>query len=224
MAKQVDDHGSLLDLRILVNQRQRLLDDQLIQSGHAASASIEWVSPLEPKSYAEYSDGKFLDAIGRPELRDALSKFWPSGGPVWDGLGLGGDPGHAVFLLEAKAHLPELFSSGTGAGGPSLELIRASMERVQHSLGVRSEMDWTGCFYQYANRLAHLWWLREQGVNAYLVYVYFLNDQSVSKPAPTSRAEWEAAFYVMRKCLGLTSHRLSSFVVDLYFDVNELSP
>ena len=42
---------------------------------------------------------------------------------------------------------------------------------------MRSTCDWSGTFYQYANRLAHLYLLHElNDVDAWLVFVYFVGD------------------------------------------------
>ena len=47
--------------------------------------------------------------------------------------------------------------------------------------------DWSHCFYQYANRLAHLYLLRESnGLDAFLVFVYFVDDRTVPNRDPVS--------------------------------------
>lgn len=72
---------------------------------------------------------------------------------------------------------------------------------------------WTATYYQYANRLATLWFLREQGVGARLVSVYFVGDRFPDRtPCPASRAEWLALIEARRLMLGLpTQHALSAF-------------
>ena len=64
-----------------------------------------------------------------------------------------------LILVEAKSHIPELLSS-TGAGAKSLTKIRSSLDMTRESLRSRGSFDWTNGFYQYANRLAHLYLLR----------------------------------------------------------------
>ena len=125
-------------------------------------------------------------------------------------------------MIEAKAHVQELYSDGSGAKAPrSVELINTALTNSQAALAAKSDIAWTGCFYQYANRLAHLWWLRERSVDAYLVFVYFLNDTTVTR-APGTQAEWEAALYVMKRCLGVTDHRLRKWALDIFVDVKDL--
>ena len=76
--------------------------------------------------------------------------------------------------------------------------------------------------YQYTNRLAHLYLLRElNGINARLVFVYFTGDDDVDGPLTT--AEWKSALKVVKGVLGLSErHRLSKYIADLFIDVREL--
>ena len=77
--------------------------------------------------------------------------------------------------MEAKANIREFSSDPSKAGPPSLSRIRGALSETKDFLGIRSETDWSCCFYQYANRIAHLYFLRElNGVDAVLVFVYFL--------------------------------------------------
>ena len=41
---------------------------------------VTWVSPLDEKRCAEYSDREFLERLGLADLWPALRKFWPSSG------------------------------------------------------------------------------------------------------------------------------------------------
>lgn len=78
-------------------------------------------------------------------------------------------------------------------------------------------------YYQYANRLAHLYLLTElNGIDAYLMMIYFLNDKEQKGPCQIS--EWEEAIRKQNICLGLpNNHRLSDRVIPLYPDVEEMS-
>jgi hypothetical protein len=63
---------------------------------------------------------------------------------------------------------------------------------------------WTGTYYQYANRLATLWFLREQGIGARLVFVSFIADRFPDDtPCPSSEEEWLALIDARRLTLGL---------------------
>ncbi len=160
---------------------------------------LAWVSPLQADDWAEYRDGSFLDRIGQGVLKPALSEFWPTNGPQWDGLALSASG--AVALVEAKANVPEL-RSACGASEPSRKCIDASLAETAGALGTVVTPAWTDTYYQYANRLAHLHFLRKNRVQAQMLFIYFVGDTEVT--GPKSKAEWHTALTEMYKALGLT--------------------
>lgn len=184
----------------------------------AALADIRWVSPLREDQFAEYRDGAFLEAIGQGQLTPALANFWPRGGPQWDALGLAN--GRPV-LVEAKAHINEFFSPASQASEPSLVKISASLQSVANGLNARPGTDWSQVFFQYANRIAHLDFLRRHGVDAHLLFVSFIRDADMR--GPESAAEWEIAFRAADYALGLPKrHALSKYIHHVYPDVTRL--
>lgn len=217
----VDDkvaRGSLRWIREAVNLRQSALNAALRQACRfRRKTTIEWMSPLERDQYAEYRDEDFLRLVGVELPKYPLASFWPARGPQWDGLARRGDG--RVLLVEAKANIPELVSSGTAATGRSRTRIEAELDETKAFLGVANDIPWSGKLYQYANRLAHLYLLRIlNGVDAYLVFLYFTGASDVDGPATV--AEWKAAQTVAKKVLGLPQrHELSRYAVDIYFDV-----
>src|SRR5205823_5618205 len=105
------------------------------------------------------------------------------GGPVWDGLALAySNNGTHYLLFEAKSHLPEL-ESRCAASPSSLRRIETSLGEARELLRCTSASDWLSPYYQYANRLAHLLWLRSR-VPTSLVNVYFVDDPY--RPTSTS--------------------------------------
>ena len=187
---------------------------------NVGATAIDWRSP-RANDFREYRDGKALDALGLGRLRDDLARFWPARGPVWDALGVGKGTDEC-FLLEAKAHIPEVVSSPTKAQGGARTRIRGRLNDLKRALGSKTPADWSGTFYQYANRLAYLHWLRSHKVPAFLVSVYFTNAPDAPH-APKSPEEWNGALTVIRTYLGLgRQHPLKPFVVDVFVDVDEL--
>jgi hypothetical protein len=71
--------------------------------------ALEWLSPLESDDFSEYRDAGFLQRLGVELAKRPLVTFWPTGGPVWDGLARAQNG--ACVLIEAKAHIPEMASS-----------------------------------------------------------------------------------------------------------------
>lgn len=203
--------GSLKWIQRAVAARPDLLQPEGIEP-------IRWVSPLAEDGLAEYRDGAFLERIGLGRLKFRLAEFWPARGPQWDALGLAGD---APILVEAKASLREFVSPPTQAGPASRARIEAAFAAVQAGLGINDRPEWTGTYYQLTNRIAHLWWFRSEGVEAHLVLVDFVGDAEVS--GPTSASEWDVAFEVAERALGLPArHALSPFIHHLRPDVGSL--
>lgn len=212
--------GSQRWLQIAVNRRPSVLDVPLrAAAGLPAEAAIEWLSPLASEAFVEYRDGLTFDRLGVRLARRPLEDFWPARGPSWDGLARAstGD----VFLVEAKAHIGEMVSGRCRASEAPMAIIAESLRQVQREIAPGSDaVDWTGTFYQYANRLAHLHLLRTQNdVPAHLVFVYFLNATDVN--GPSERAEYEGATKVIEHYLGVRQSKLSRYVHKVYVDVRD---
>jgi hypothetical protein len=214
--------GSLYDIQTLINNCPILLNNKITQKQKSlANERIEWLSPLEKHSFAEYRDHDFIKLLGLTP-KSPLNNFWPKPGPQWDALGK--SKSGIVFLVEAKANIPEIVTNPSGAiDSKSINLILRSLSKTKEYLNIKNDVDWSGKFYQYTNRLAHLYYLRElNGIDAYLVNIYFLNEKTVS--GPKSVEEWQAAILVMKTYLGIRRHKLSKYVVDVFIDVKEMKP
>lgn len=212
--------GSQKWIQKFVNEKSDLLNSLIRTQLDLPSAErIRWHSPIAEDGFAEYRDQAFLDLLDIKLSKISLSDFWPLKGPVWDGLGKS-ETGE-VFLIEAKSHIPELLSPGTGAGVKSLRKIKKSLDETKSFLNSNSEHDWTSTFYQYTNRLAHLYLLRALNeVPAYLVFVYFVNDKEMN--GPQSINEWNGALSLLTSYLLIGRHRLKKYIVDIFIDVEML--
>lgn len=213
--------GSLKWIQMLVNRRASLFDRLVRERCSLRSdEEIEWVSPLESDQFAEYRDAQFLRRLGIDLKHRPLRDFWPRHGPQWDALGR---TDHDVFLVEAKANLPELVSPPCGATSPSsIARIRDTLSETRQRLMVDCRIDWTGRLYQYTNRIAHLYLLRELNrIPAHLIFVYFVGDADVNGPKTID--EWKAALTIAKGVLGLPArHRLSNYITDIFVHVDEL--
>jgi hypothetical protein len=189
-------------LQIAVSRRPQLLLSALRRSGAVGRReSLEWVSPLEREEFREYKDAAALAKLRiGSSIKSPLAEFWPNRGCVWDGLALAG--GRPV-LIEAKAHIPEAVSSPTRAGEKSAPLIAKSLEQARRYFAApRSKSEWGPNFYQYANRLAYQYFLRERnGLSSSLVFLYFTNATDMDGPA--TEQEWQGAVQLIHAMLGL---------------------
>ena len=216
-----NSHGSLKNLQVAINVKKKYLD-AIISKEVGKQIIINWKSPLKSDDYAEYRDEVFLKKLGisNNEMKYPLSKFWPDNGPQWDALGVSGNE---IILVEAKANIPEMVSPGTSAKNPqSIKKIRNSFDEVKKYLSVSDTIDWTGTFYQYVNRIAHLYYLREKNkIKAHLLFIYFINDVSVY--GPKTKDEWLGAIQTMECYLGLAkNYKLRKYIHDIFIDVNDL--
>lgn len=206
--------GSLRWIQQLVNHHPDVLAKAI------GLSSIEWCSPREADEYAEYRDQACIDLLGIRLPHRRLTDFWPERGPQWDALGRAAT-GESV-LVEAKAHISEIFSSPTQAGDRSAALIRSSLAEAAAGLGAAPGLDWSQRFYQYCNRLAHGWFLSEvNAVPVRLAFVHFIGDSDVG--GPSTRREWEAALSVLHEAIGLC-HGLPEFAVEAFIDVRPTIP
>jgi len=184
----------------LVNEKPDLLNSLIrTQLDLPDTDKITWHSPIAEDGFAEYRDQAFLDLLDITLTKVPLSDFWPLKGLVWDGLGRS-ETGE-VFLVEGK--------------------IKKSLDETKSFLNSNSEHDWTSTFYQYTNRLAHLYLLRALNeVPAYLVFVYFVNDKEMN--GPKSIDEWNGALSLLTSYLGIGRHRLKKYIADIFIDVGML--
>lgn len=139
-------------------------------------------------------------------------------GPQWDALGRTSERG--VILVEAKAHVGELVSRREAVSPASIAKIEAAFDATRKAMGARKSDEWMTRYYQYANRLAHLHFLRAHGVDAQLTLVCFVGDSEM--PGPNGGADFEHAVSEMRRSLGIPEDRSSSHVVDVFIDVASL--
>jgi hypothetical protein len=204
--------GSQHWLQILVNSTPDLLDEKI------GLGKIRWTSPLSSDDYAEYSDATFLQQLKLNDLHEKLSNFWPNRGPQWDGLGIAND--NEAVLVEAKANIPEIFSTCGAKAESSVQKINTSIRATQEHLGIPKNETWLTGFYQYANRLAHLYFLHHlHGIKTHLVFLYVVNDPT---HISTSQAEWSGALEVQKRIMNLTGHPFAKQIRTVFIDAHEI--
>jgi len=211
-------HGSLKDIQVLVNEKSDLINMEL-KKHFKYDITVNWVSPLKNDYYSEYRDNDFLKVLGINKLSIPLKNFWPKNGPQWDALGKSNDK---YFIVEAKANIPELKSPGTKASEKSIKLIEKSLNDVKKYLNIDSSFNWMEIYYQYTNRIAHLYYLRVlNNLDAFLIFIYFLNDPTVN--GPKSINEWENEIIELQNKIGFKNDNiLSNYIIDIFVDYNQL--
>ena len=207
-------------MRISANEAAPYLNARLrSQFVWEEDEEIEWLSPIASDQYAEYYDSSFLERLGVDKLITPLHAFWPRSGPRWDGLAK--SRSGKIILVEAKAYIEEGVDYRSKACANSLSMINAALAEAKRAFRAAEDAPWEAPFYQYANRLAHLYFLAEKNkLDAYLVFLYFANAPDVASPC--SMEQWQGAKRLTEKCLGLGSHRFRNRIATMVIDVAEL--
>jgi hypothetical protein len=215
--------GSQKQIQFYVNEEPTLLN-RAIEDAFGRQLGLRWVSPLKADHYEEYKDLQFLATLGMSRYGQKLSAFWPKGGPRWDALARVESGAGGVLLVEAKSHIPEMYAGECKAtSSTSLQMIDASIELTKSWLGVDAAVKWrgryqyyfsarmrTGCLYQMANRIAHLYFFREVlGIDAWFVNLYFVDDPH----SRTTQMEWELGLAEAKKSMGIAA---ASFAADVF--------
>jgi hypothetical protein len=217
---KTDVKGSERWIRRMVNEFSSEFAVKVqMQSNIEVGDGIDWRSPLSQDNHAEYRDKDFLQLLDLSPIRRALEEFWPARGPQWDALGVTnkGEP----VLVEAKGNLKELVSSASQASPKPMALIEKSLAETKEYLSINHDIPWTGRLYQYANRIAHLYYLRViNQIPAHLLFVYFIGDTDVD--GPNTIEEWHAAITVAKTVLEIPKrNKLTEFIGEVFIDVRE---
>ena len=207
-------------LRLAVKEHSTALDSAIRASLNLPeSESIEWRSPVIDDDYAEYYDEAFLERLGITNPVVPLRDFWPASGPRWDGLAR--TSSGKLIIVEAKAYIEEAVDYRSQAGTISLEAIGRALAPAREAFGAAGGSNWNEPFYQYANRLAHLYYLRTlNALDAYLVFIYFVDAPDV--PRPCAELEWRGAIRIVQKALGLGAHPFTHYIGHVFPSVPEM--
>jgi hypothetical protein len=206
-------------MRLAANDAAEACNARICSTFCWETEDINWVSPVADDAFAEYYDQAFLDRLGIEDLRVPLEDFWPASGPRWDGLAR--TASGKIILVEAKAYVEESVDYRSGAGPASMARIRQSLADAKHAFQANEAAPWEAPFYQYANRLAHLYFLRElNNIDAYLLFLNFADAPDV--PAPCSTEQWAGATRITEKCLGLGKHPYRDYVKTMVWSVPEM--
>lgn len=207
-------------LRYLGRHRQELDRRVLAEVG---GDGIEWLDfrfdAATPFGDRELRGLEFLPA-DHP-ARFAWRTFWPARGNPhnWDAVArLTRDGGTEWLLVEAKANLEEIRSScGADEEKAGRPLIVQTLDRTKGRLGAARDRDWLNGYYQYANRLAVLDFLNEQGEPARLLLVYFTGDRNGVLTCPADEAGWRVALAGQDAHLGLVGDHALAFRIHKLF-------
>lgn len=207
MGKRGDGYGSEYHLHRYLAEAPTRLTAAITHAIDDGVDVCEWL----PFGAGETGDRElrgmeFLDSTAQTAWRD----FWSRTGnpPNWDAVGRR-PLNNEWVLVEAKAREGELVSPPCAAkeeGGRAR--IEQALLATRRHFGIADDRDWMGNYYQIANRLASLYFLREIVKQpAHLVFLYFVGDTFPDgSRCPASNAEWEPLIAKANQVLGLPAH------------------
>ena len=216
--------GSQLQIQIYVARRTEELSKAILTKLDCpVGTQLVWKSPLEKEEFKEYRDESFLEAVNLKELADDLRDFWPRRGPQWDGLARLEKDGQltGIVLVEAKSYPEEMRGPGCDAKpeSKSWKLIKRSTESAKAWFHAKPSGDWLGPYYQFANRLSHIYFLREiADIDAWLVNLCFVDDKTMKEKA-TKKEVWKAKLKCAKDKLGFEGE--VQHVVDVFLNARD---
>lgn len=127
------------------------------------------------------------------------------------------------LLVEAKAHTGEI-KSNCNAEPESIKKIDLALQKTKDFLKIQNSNDWKKEYYQYANRLAVLCFLREHSIMAKLLFIYFLGDKHQKlrdgSMCPKTAQEWYPFREKQKQYLGVTDAMKQHFGIhEIFLDV-----
>jgi hypothetical protein len=196
--------------------------------------SIEWLDfDFSPKNVPLKDDKEFigLEFINDAQVQEKWKLFWAQKGnpPNWDAVGNIRFDNHDEWLLvEAKGHINEIESKCGAKNLTSKRKIVSALDKTRRAFGNQKSVEnWLEPYYQYANRLAVLYFLMKEcvpSVNARLLFIYFYGENRKNLECPQNEQEWLPAIQRMNDHLGIDkSCELAKRIHYLFLPVNPLS-
>ena len=229
MAEIGNGYGSECHLLRWMGRHREAFDSAIFEQIVEKCSSIQWLDfKFEPKATWADAELKGLEFLMPDDsLGSQWREFWPTQGtvPNWDAVGriIGIDGKKEHLLVEAKAHVEEIKSDCQAESKKSIEKIDAAFREVKRGLGIVCDNDWKKGYYQFANRLATLYFLDAHGIAARLLLIYFIGDEFPKSKfvCPQSKEEWTEALKKQDDYLGLSAgHRLQKQICKVFLHID----
>ena len=175
---------------------------------------IEWLDFEFSQANAPLKDDREftgLEFIKDTQVREKWKSFWPQTGNAhnWDTIGkiyFGNT--FEWLLVEAKGHIGEIVTKCKATSPENKKVIYSSLEKTSKAFGnyLQPIKNWIDTYYQYANRLAVLYFLMKEcvpSVNARLLFVYFFGENRENLKCPQSEQDWESVIRDIEIRLGI---------------------
>jgi hypothetical protein len=178
MAKIGLGYGSEFHLLRFLGRHRNQLDKQILDLLNESNTSIDWLD-FNFNANADIPDKEFIgieflqNRKDYTKLKQSWKGFWPSPNNAqnWDAICR---IQNKWILIEAKANEQEI-SSTCSASPKSQKFISNQFDTIKKNYNISKNADWIRGYYQKANRILFLEYLRHNGIEANLLFIYFIN-------------------------------------------------
>lgn len=219
-------YGSEWHLLRYMGRHRDLLDAKVLRL--LGADAIHWLDfPFGKSSGPHDNEWMGLDFLTEKSILSKWMLFWPQRGNMqnWDAIAqvkFGARP--EWLLVEAKSNFREVLTRCKAkVGGGRLKIVEA-MQKVKRALGVSDEADWLNGYYQFCNRVAVLYFLRQAGIHARLLFIYFTGDSFPGHrvKCPKTEAQWIPILEAQKIHIGLPyNNTLEGRIHQLFLPMRE---
>jgi hypothetical protein len=210
-------YGSEWQLMRFMARHRKLLEEAIRKSigGLNEENVFDWYDfKFGGSGITSDNELKGLSFLGENQsIKGYIKSDWQS----WDAIFRLDD---TFYLVEAKAHIEEMRGSCSSDEAKSQEKIKDYICNNLEKLGISINRDMCLVdYYQLANRLATAAFLRNNGIAARCLYIYFLNGYE--KPNDIKNTSLEMFVDEINKekaALGLKVEELNDFLFHVFID------
>ena len=223
MAEMAIGYGSEYQLLRYLGHHRRFLFQKIKDVIHTQE-EIEWIDyPVDEKRLSMDGELKDVECFKLlpcyKSICEAWKMFWPQRGNShnWDGIF---KVGNTWYFVEAKARLYEAFQYCEAKDTDSLKKITNAFEMTCGNKDLAKKWIESNS-YQLANRMAFLHFCKENGIDAKLCYISFLNGFKKTPRLNVGNAsDWEKIWNEEYHNLQLTEEQKKK-IFHVYIDCSK---
>lgn len=223
MAEMAIGYGSEYQLLRYLGHHRRFLFQKIKDVIHTQE-EIEWIDyPVDEKRLSMDGELKDVECFKLlpcyKSICEAWKMFWPQRGNShnWDGIF---KVGNIWYFVEAKAHLDEAFQNCGAKNTDSRKKIINAFEMTCGNKDLAKKWIESNS-YQLANRMAFLYFCKENGIDAKLCYISFLNGfKKTPKLNVENASDWEKIWNEEYHNLQLTEEQKKN-IFHVYIDCSK---
>lgn len=223
MAEMAIGYGSEYQLLRYLGHHRRFLFQKIKDVIHTQE-EIEWIDyPVDEKRLSMDGELKGVECFKvlpcYKSIREAWKMFWPQSGNShnWDGVF---KVGNTWYFVEAKAHLDEAFQYCGAKNTDSQKKITNAFEMTCGNKDLAKKWIESNS-YQLANRMAFLHFCKENGIDAKLCYISFLNGfKKTPRLNVENASDWEKIWNEEYHNLQLTEEQKKK-IFHVYIDCSK---